>query len=431
MKQYCILILSIFITGNLAFSQDTLHQYKINYYNQKVIKYLDREKQLSNFYKIDKEGVKVYASPIDKLKDSVEFKIKWQQFAEFNKCLRSGKDATYFASKKHSQLSCDQKSESTQQPAYSHLKKLSGLKIAIDPGHVAGDFEMGKTEMKFLSFKKDSVNGLPDSIQIAEGMLTFATATLLKEKLEADGATVFLTRKQNGYTAFGKTFDQWLKDDYKNKVEELFKAGKLSTEKKNQMLSSQYDKRKKFLLFKDIELAKRADLINEFDPDFTVIIHFNVDETNLGWKKPGNKNYNMTFIGGAFMPGDLSSREKRFEFLRMIVSNDIEESIQLSGAVTSQFESVLKVKTAGPNDAKYLREGCLSTPQKGVYCRNLQLTRYIHGPLVYGETLYQDNINECKALNKESDKTKNERIKEVAEAYYKGIWDYITTKNVN
>jgi N-acetylmuramoyl-L-alanine amidase len=65
--------------------------------------------------------------------------------------------------------------------------------------------------------------------KIAEGMLTYATAILLKEKLEADGATVFLTRQKNGYTAFGKTFDDWLKDDYKNKVEELHKSGKLST----------------------------------------------------------------------------------------------------------------------------------------------------------------------------------------------------------
>ena len=140
---------------------------------------------------------------------------------------------------------------------------------------------------------------------------------------------------------------------------------------------------------------------------------------------PGTKNYNMTFIGGAFMPGDLSSQEKRFEFLRMIATTDIEKSIQLSGSVTEKFESILKVKTAGPTDAKYLREGCLTTEKKGVYGRNLQLTRYIHGPLVYGETLYQDNINECKALNKESDKTKNERIKEVAEAYYLGIKDYL------
>jgi N-acetylmuramoyl-L-alanine amidase len=419
-----LLVILLFLTFIHCYSQDTTNQYKINYYNQKVVKYLDREKMLSNYYKIDKEGIKIYATPAHKLNDSVEFKIKWEQLNEFNACIREGKNAAYFSSKKHGNIQSSAIKED-KSASYNHLKPLSGLKIAIDPGHMAGDFETGKLEMKSLQFKKDSINGLPDSIKIAEGMLTYATAILLKEKLEADGATVFLTRQKNGYTAFGKTFDDWLKDDYKNKVEELHKSGKLSTDKKNLMLSSKFTKRNKFLFFKDIELAKRADIINAFNPDFTVIIHFNVDETNTGWKAPGQKNYNMTFIGGAFMPGDLSSQEKRFEFLRMIATKDIEESILLSGATTEKFESILKVKTAGPTDAKYLREGCLTTEKKGVYCRNLQLTRYIHGPLVYGETLYQDNINECKALNKESDKTKNERIKEVAEAYYFGIKAYL------
>jgi N-acetylmuramoyl-L-alanine amidase len=423
MKKQLLTLLLILLFIH-CYPQDTTNQYKINYYNQKVVKYLDREKMLSNYYKIDKEGIKIYATPAHKQNDSVEFKIKWEQLQEFNACLREGKNAAYFSSKKHGSIQSSLIKEDITSN-YNHLKPLSGLKIAIDPGHMAGDFETGKLEMKSLNFKKDSINGLPDSIQIAEGMLTYATAILLKEKLEADGATVFLTRQKNGYTAFGKTFDDWLKDDYKNKVEELSKSGKLSTDKKKLMLSSNYTKRNKFLFFKDIELAQRANIINAFNPDFTVIIHFNVDETNTGWKAPGTKNYNMTFIGGAFMPGDLSSQEKRFEFLRMIATTDIEKSIQLSGSVTEKFESILKVKTAGPTDAKYLREGCLTTEKKGVYCRNLQLTRYIHGPLVYGETLYQDNINECKALNKESDKTKNERIKEVAEAYYLGIKDYL------
>lgn len=425
-----LLILLLFLTIINCYSQDTTNQHKINYYNQKVVKYLDREKMLSNYYKIDKEGIKIYATPAHKLNDSVEFRIKWEQLNEFNECIREGKNAAYFSSKKHGSIQSTSIIANTE-ASYNHLKPLSGLKIAIDPGHMAGDFETGKLEMKSLDFKRDSINGLPDSIQIAEGMLTYATASLLKEKLEADGATVFLTRQKNGYTAFGKTFDDWLKEDYKNKVEELHKSGKLANGKKDLMLSSNYTKRNKFLFFKDIELAERAKIINAFNPDFTIIIHFNVDEMNTGWKAPGQKNYNMTFIGGAFMPGDLSTPEKRLEFLRMIATRDIEESIQLSAAVTDKFKSILKVKTAGPTDAKYLREGCLSTEKMGVYCRNLQLTRYIHGPLVYGETLYQDNINECKALNKESDKTKNERIKEVAKAYYQGIYDYITTKNIN
>lgn len=136
----------------------------------------------------------------------------------------------------------------------------------------------------------------------------------------------------------------------------------------------------------------------------------------------------MTFVGGAFMRSDLASAEKRFEFFRLLVSDDLESSVSLSSCVVNSFESTLNVPTAAISDAKYLREGCLATTAKGVYCRNLQLTRYVHSPLVYGETLFQDNVNEAQALSRETDKTKNERVQQVAEAYYKGILNYITLK---
>jgi len=48
--------------------------------------------------------------------------------------------------------------------------------------------------------------------------------------------------------------------------------------------------------------------------------------------------------------------------------------------------------------------------------------------LVYGETLYQDNILECIALNKECDKTKNVRVQQVADSYFQGILNYVAKK---
>ena len=217
-----------------------------------------------------------------------------------------------------------------------------------------------------------------------------------------------MTRKFNGSTAYGTTYEEWLKKNYKN------------------MPLSKANKSDKFrMIFKDKELQKRAEIINEFKPDFTVIIHYNVDETNTGWTKPGTKNYSMAFVGGAFMPRDLSTVEKRFEFLRMLITTDVEESILLSAAVVTSLDSVLHVKPAGVMDATYLQKGCLYTGKQGVFCRNLQLTRYIHGPLVYGETLYQDNIAECILLNQETDKLKNLRVKQAADAYYKGIKAYV------
>jgi len=404
-------------------AQDTTNYYLISHYKNKINTYLDKQGLLSGHYQIDKQGIKIYASAENKQQKKVEFEINYSQISDFNALLKKSSDEAFTAYLKGKYIS-----KNTELQKKEKSNKLKGYKIAIDPGHIAYNFEIGDLEKKYLKFEYLNEQGKIDSIEIAEGVLTYATAIILKEKLEKEGAEVFITRK-NGTSAFGKTFEQWKKDDYQKAIDSLYKIGELKAYQKNYFLSDKVKDRDIFrVIFKDLDLAKRAELINKFKPDFSVIIHYNVDETNLEWKKTTDKNYNMTFIGGAFMKNDLSSTEKRFEFLRMLISTDIEESIKLSSATIKTFETILQVKTAGINDANYLQEGCLKTNEKGVFCRNLQLTRYIHGPLVYGETLYQDNKIECQLLNKQTDKTKNDRVKQVAEAYYQGIINYISSK---
>ncbi len=422
-----LLLLTFLFFTNFCIAQDTTNQSKMKYYIEKVEKYLDREKALSSFYSISKEGIKMYASPKDKLNNKKEFLIRWNEIQIFNEFEFYECNRTRFDTYKLGVVSSGPGLCERYFKPKDTTKQLSDYKIAIDAGHTAGDITMGEIEKKDVKFKRDTTNGLNDSISFAEGMLTFATAKLLKEKLEAEGAQVFMTRTFNGGTAFGVTFDDWLKTSYKNAVDSLFKIGEINADKKEWFLNNKCTKRDKFrLIFKDIELQKRGEIINNYYPDFTIIIHYNVDETNTGWTKPSNKDFDMTFVGGAFMKNDLSTIDKRFEFLRLLISDDLEKSITLSSAVVTSFEKTLLVKTATINDAKYLRQSCFATNEKGVYCRNLQLTRFVHSALVYGETLYQDNINECKLLNKETDKTKNERVQQVAEAYYQGILNYIS-----
>lgn len=405
------------------YAQDSTINSKINYYERKIRLYLDKENALSSFYSITKDGIKVFASASDKTSGKFEYTVPWKEVEAFRKDLK-----IYETSDLMNRYSGHYDGVSsagvvkTEAPSKNPNGLFYGYRIAIDAGHTAGTIEEGEVEQKFLKFKPNPDHGLMDSIQLAEGMLTYATATLLKEKLEREGALVFLTRSFNGSTAYGVTFDDWLKSDYKNKIQN---ASNLSAERKKWFLTKATKKDKFRLIFKDMELQKRAEIINAYHPDFTVIIHYNVDETNTGWTKPGTKNFSMAFIGGAFMRSDLSSPEKRFEFLRMIVSLDIELSLQLSESVVKSLESNLNVKAASTGDATYLSKGCLYAGKKGVFCRNLQLTRYIHGPLVYGETLYQDNNSECLLLNLEADKLKNARIQQAADAYYKGVKEYI------
>jgi N-acetylmuramoyl-L-alanine amidase len=418
-----LFFLFVFITTATCSAQDTANAFFIKYYTEKVQKYLDKEKALAGFYTINYKGIEIYASAADKLKNKPEFRIEWTKLNDFRLYYKFYDDIFKYYQK--GSIETFPVNGIIQSPEKGKEKPLQGYKIAIDPGHISHDHITGDLEKKHLKFQKDIVRGLVDSIEISEGILTYATAILLKDKLEADGAEVMLTRPE-GYSAFGKTFSQWKKEDMKRAVDSLFNIGEIKTSQRQYFLSSKAQDRDIFrVIFRDLELAKRAELINKFKPDFSVIIHFNVDETNLGWSKPGTKNFNMAFVGGAFMKNDLSSPEKRFEFLRLLITEDLERSITLSSSVVSNFERSLKVNTCGDHDAKYIAEGCLSTGKKGVYCRNLQLNRYIHSPLVYGETLYQDNIKECQELNKETDKTKNERIISVANAYYSGILDYI------
>lgn len=428
MKKIASLLLLI-IYAVPGFSQDTLNQYRIKYYTEKVQRFLDKEKGLSAYYSIDREGIRTYASMNDKLSRKSEFFIGWPDLPKYKEVFDQCPSNTAFEIYKKGLFETGDlcRLANAPQNTLKGDKKMSGLKIAIDPGHIANNFETGDLEKKHIKFKKEITRNLVDSVEIAEGMLTYATAVLLKEKLEAEGAEIMLTRP-NGTSAFGKTYAQWKKEDLKKAVDSLYKIGELKAPQKNYFLSAKAQDRDIFrVIFRDLELAKRAELINNYKPDITVIIHFNVDETNAEWINPTKKDFNMTFVGGAFMKSDLSNPEKRFEFLRLLITNDLENSISLSTSMINSFEKILEVPTAGEQDAKYIAQSCLSTGKKGVYCRNLQLTRYVHSPLVYGETLYQDNIKESQLLNKESDKTKNERIKQVAEAYYSGILSYIST----
>ncbi len=96
-----------------------------------------------------------------------------------------------------------------------------------------------------------------------------------------------------------------------------------------------------------------------------------------------------------------------------------------------------KVPAALDSNAVYLKENSMKTEVKGVYCRNLTLTRKVKGILCYGESLYQDNIYECRALSKNDGSVSlnspngmqtSKRVEEVAEAYFNGILNYVRRK---
>ncbi|MFN7014810.1 MAG: hypothetical protein ACK4ON_11140 [Bacteroidia bacterium] len=305
-------------------------------------------------------------------------------------------------------------------------EKLRGYKIALDAGHTACNFEEAKTEAKFIEMDSVPINENYQSIKFYEAELTYITSLLLKEKLEKDGAKVLLTREYMCGGANGIGFNTWMDKHMHKDIDSLYKSGEITLKEKEELLNKN-NMRGKFKLYNNLDLRKRAEKINTFNPHISVIIHYNVDADNHPWNKPTEKNLNMVFIPGAFTKGELNKKEERFHFLRLLVCDDIDLSYQLAASAAKSFTEELKIPLAKQNDCKYLDDYCTAL-KDGIFIRNLSLLRLVKGPVIYGETLYQDNIDELPRLSTKNKIFKNipysERVEDVVNAYYKGILDF-------
>lgn len=306
---------------------------------------------------------------------------------------------------------------------------LKGKKIAIDPGHFAGDMQTARIEQKFIDFRPSASNTLKDTIRFNEGSLTYQTAEILKQMLLEQGAIVMVTRPKQNHTAFQITYDSWLSKRKKTVLDSLLQHKVMDAKRHTRLMS--LSKEKLFWeFFRDYELMERSRIINNFKPDATIIIHYNVDEKNTDWINPGTKNFTMAFIGGGMTSDNFSKPVNKVHFLRLLLTGQLTGSERLSALTVQQFSSNMGIPVAQRTDADYLRDNCMKTPSNGVFCRNLALCRTINSVLVYGECLYQDNIQECMRLNtcdyEIHGQNVPKRIYEAANCYYHAINDYFS-----
>ncbi len=396
--------------------------------------YLNFKGTLTHLVRFDKDGIYIYNSKGQK--EFTAYAKEIPMLAEVFEYYDPAKAAKFYKAKANTKISKQQRDsiriyldvpkKNIEKQEYLQLK---GVKIAIDAGHIASSFTEAMNEQKFLYFLRDSLKDPLDTVKIYEAELTFKTAQVLKFMLEEKGATVFLTRPTQSLTTFGCSYSYWYTNRKQKVLDSLLQLNKLE--------ASEYRKLKNLPeynffwdFFRDYELANRARLINAFKPDATCVIHYNVDEKNVPWKKISTYNYTMAFIGGCFTQDRLENMESKINFLRLLFSSQLNNSEKLSALTVKEFSESLEIPAANPNDADYLKNNCITTKSKGVYCRQLILCNKINSPLVYGESLYQDNINESKWLMKNTVNmygvNTNERVVKVARSYFNGIFFYFT-----
>jgi len=322
--------------------------------------------------------------------------------------------------------------DDTKLPKQNPAKPLQNIRIAIDPGHFSSNYEDSKVEGKYVKLVNEK-SRKKDTITLVEGQLTFFTAQVLKKMLEEQGAKVILSRPKENTTAFNQTYADWY-THRRNKVLDSLKAKKELDDDKYKILK-QFPKEKLFwAFFRDYELMERAKKINSFYPHASVIIHYNVDDKNAPWTTASTRNNSMCFISGAFGTKDLAKPSNKLHFLRLLLGKQVHQSETIGRLTMSSFEKNLKINRAKQADADYLMKHTLSTNCQGLFCRNLILTRCINSPLVYGESLYQDNVKESAMLSTSNSdlygvKT-SERVYLVAKSYYEAIMNYFKESEV-
>ncbi len=351
----------------------------------KIQEYLLKDLQIEEYFALTADALAIYSTPEMKEKREPEYVLRFGR--QENKAIVSPQNC----------------------------QMLRGLKIALDPGHFGG--KMARLEERFVDIEPNQEMGIAEPIEFDEGTLTFLTAFYLKELLEKEGAEVLLTRNEIGLGAYPEEFFAWLRENPQFHGIDI---------PPSQIFRRHYN---------PLDLQARAEKINQFAPDLTLIIHYNAHDsqaTEGGGTGLSLKNYNMTFIPGAFARGELSTPQSRYEFLRLIVKPDIQHSSALSCQVLQQFVQKLQVPAVTKEDgARYLETVCLKVDE-GVYARNLALTRMVRGTVCYGESLVQNNIEECKRLAQQDiliyGRPCSSRIKEVAEAYFAAIQGYTDSR---
>ena len=141
---------------------------------------LENSHSCSAYYLLTPYAFTLYASPDDKRNNNPEF------------ILELGTQSTPLTEK--------------FSPVKNSQKPLTGLRIALDPGHVGG--HIARTEERYIDLDINTKDGI-QTVQFDEGTLAVATARILEKLLTSYGATVMLTKRSPGEAVHSVDFDTW------------------------------------------------------------------------------------------------------------------------------------------------------------------------------------------------------------------------------
>jgi N-acetylmuramoyl-L-alanine amidase len=297
----------------------------------------------------------------------------------------------------------------TELPPTTADQPLAGLKIAIDPGHIGG--EWAKMEERWMVVS----GGSP----VREGDMTLYVARLLKPKLEALGATVSLVRdkpepvtsvRPDALMTLAKesSSPEATPDDIRRTAERFF--------------------------YRTAEIRARADLVNEvLKPDLVLCLHFNAE----AWGDPNkptliDRTHLHLLLNGAYNDDEVPLADQRFALLRKLLQRTHEEEIRAGSAVAAAFSeaSGLPPYSYPPNSPN-----ARAVPgEPYLWMRNLLANRIYDCPVIFMEPYVMNSTTDYariqagdyEGLREFGGKMQPSIFREYADSVAQGLRDYYT-----
>ncbi|MBP7948051.1 MAG: N-acetylmuramoyl-L-alanine amidase [Verrucomicrobiales bacterium] len=257
-------------------------------------------------------------------------------------------------------------------PLRDPARPLEGIHIALDPGHIGGNW----AHMEERSWRHSA-----DQQPIKEGDITLTTARLLQPMLEELGAKVSLVRSRlDPVTPLRPA------DFLSAATAELLKPGSGTSEAPPPRTVQTHAEK---LFYRTAEIRARAAMINDhLRPDLVVCLHFNA----APWGPSGAsafspENHLHLIVNGAYSLEELMLDDQRFEMLTRLLQGIHDEEAAVSDAVARS----LAVATALP--AYVYRTGNALPVARNpyVWARNLLANRLYQCPVVFCEPYVMNN----------------------------------------
>ena len=254
---------------------------------------------------------------------------------------------------------------------YEH--PLSGVTIAIDPGHLGGDW--AKMEERWFQ--------IGNSMPVKEGDLTLRVAQILAPRLENLGAKVTLIRSAPGPVTDSRPnhLSTQAADSLQDRGVTNVLPSYTGPADPNREMSVQWEAER--LFYRVDEIHKRAGIVNEkIKPDLVICLHFNAEP----WGDPAHAflvqvNHLHLLINGAYSSSELGYDDQRFAMLLKLLERSYSEEVTCSEAVAKSMAEVTGLPPFRYSTPNAKRVGISGY----VWARNLLANRLYECPVIYIE----------------------------------------------